>query len=228
MVYSVVDAQTLTVAVEDKKLVAKDFVIYNKPVWKLNLSLPVVWGCNVDLFLMSGFNKDLKGPEDEVDETGWCTGEYKGFGYEVGLSHFNLAPLGRINGDVVQPYVELSRRFSLNESHSITPYFRSEVLIPIGWKGGARTGTFTYVGARHEWSILERMSIIHRYAFVYDSGSFYSDRGWLGDYKIAFSWKINEHVLLDLPTFRVFSPISDLKDGRKTNTVFGSSITFKY
>lgn len=223
--------QSLSIQVKDKYLLGKGIVAHNKSVIQTDLYIPLDKGLYLDFWWSSGFNKKLDGGfDDEIDETiGW-SGEVKNLDVDLGIAHFNLFRIDRLDGDVVQPYFEIGKNFKVNDRHALTPYFRTEIYFPVGWKGvDAKRGAHIFGGIKHYWQALERLTISQKLAAVYDTGTFVNfDHGFLGDYSVGLGWKITDKITIDLPTFRAVFPLTDLKDGRKPNTVFGGGITFKF
>ncbi len=224
-------SQTLTIQVKDKYLLGKDIVAYNKPVVQTDLFIPLIKGFYLDLWWSSGFNKNLNGGfDDEIDYTVGWSGEVKNLNLDLGVAYYNLFNLGRVAGDILQPYFEFGKSFRIKEQHLLTPYFRTEIYFPVEWKGvDAKRGALIFGGVKYEWQALEYLTVSQKLAMVYDTGTFIaSDRGFLGDYNLALSWKVTEKMSIDLPTFRAIVPLSNLNDGRETKTVFGTGITFKF
>lgn len=224
-------SQTLTIRVKDKYLLRKNTVAYNKPVVQTDLFISLTKGFYLDLWWTSGFNKNFNGGfDDEIDYTVGWSGKIKNLNFDLGVAYFDLFSLGRMAGDILDPYFEFGKSFQIKERHTLTPYFRTEIYFPVAWKGvDAKHGAYIFGGVKHEWQALEHLTIKQKLAVLYDTGTFVaSDRGLLGDYDLALSWQVTEKMSIDAPTFHAIVPLSNFNDGRKTNTVFGTGITFKF
>ena len=223
---------TLSVQVKDKYVLGKGVKIYDGPVVQTDLLINLPRGFYVDLWWSAGLdNSDLDGGlDDEVDYTvGWA-GKAKGLDLDFGVSYFDLIGLYSLDGgDVVQPYLDLGKSFQPTERHAFTPYIRAEVQIPIGWDEDAHNGVHLFGGLKHTWQAHERFSVFHKLALMYDTGTFVnSDHGFLGHYDLALNWRIADAVTVQLPTFRVVFPISDLSDGREVQHVVGGGVTITF
>lgn len=224
------ETQTLYMHIRDKKLVGKDLVPSNHPVVETNLFIPIADGFYIDFWLSEGLRRDAKRcVAEELDYIAGWSGEKFDLIFDAGIGYFNLCRLDRMSGDIIQPYFEIGKRYRLSEDHTITPYLRSEILIPIKWAVEAKTGALISSGIKHQWQLAERLTLEQKISFAYDTGSMVrSDHGFLADYNAVLGWKITDKITLDLPTFRALTPLQELKDGRKLNTVFGAGIRIKF
>ncbi len=226
-------ADHFSTQIKDKYVLGKGLNIYDDPVIQRDVFVELGRGFYVDLWWSTGLdepNLNL-GNDDEVDwTTGW-KGEVGGnCKLDIGIAYFDLTKIFSIEeGDVIQPFAELGRKYELDSRHSFTPYIRAVGLVPIGWDKDARSGAHIFLGLKHDWQPCELLGVSQKFAVMYDTGTLVSsDRGFLGNYDLGLNWKVSKRATVNLPSFKLISPISDLDDGRKTQHVVGGGITFSF
>jgi hypothetical protein len=158
---------------------------------------------------------------------GW-SGEIAGIGMDTGIGYFDLITLFAMpGGDVVQPYVELTKKINVTDQHAITPYVRAEYGIPA--KGNAKElkGLYVYSGLKHGWQISKDFSINQKVSIIFDDGAYGVDRAWVGAYEISPSYRIIEWLAFDL-SGKVIGPFSNTTDGRKTQFIGGAGFSVNF
>lgn len=158
---------------------------------------------------------------------GW-SGEIAGIGVDAGVAYFDLITLFEIpEGDVIQPYIELNKKFDVAERHTLTPYVRAEYGIPA--KGNAKEikGLYVYTGLKHGWQISKDVSVIQKATIIFDDGAYGADRTWVGAYEIAPSYRMKEWLSIDL-SGKVIGPFTNVTDGRKTQFIGGAGFSVNF
>ncbi len=235
----IVQAQNiLSVSAKDKSLSAKGIVAYGGPVVQTDLSfnlssilsaLPKCLSGDVRWSKSADSRNFSDGFGNEIDLTADCAGKMGDFDADAGLAIFHLAPLFDKKekvGDILQPFLNISRDFHLLEHHTIAPYVRAEVVLTVGWSH-AKSGALLYAGISHQWDLHERITLNHRAAFVYDTGALVNfDYGLMVRYDASIGWNITRAIRLDLPVIRLMSPIT-IHDRRQTEYTIGAGVTLR-
>lgn len=223
-------AHTVSVTVMDKYVVNKGITLHDGPVLQIDAFFGLRLGFYFDLWASKSLDRlsinDSFG--NEIDLTlGWA-GNVRGFGVDAGIAYFDLIELFSLNGgDVVQPFIELNKTFIPADAHTLTPYVRVEIMLPVGWEGNPSSGAHIFAGVKHNWKVLDRLALNQKAAVMYDTGTFAGfSSGILGSYDLGLSVALTESVSVG-PTFKVVFPVSDLDDGRKTEYAFGG-VVYKF
>lgn len=225
------DAHTLSVDVKDKFVAGKGLTVYDGPVVQTDLFLVLPSCFTLDLWWSTSVNGNLNGDfGDEIDLTVSCSGRVANFNVAVGLGYFDLFRLfSQKGGDVVQPYVDISREFRIGGSNFLIPYARAEIIIPVGWEGDAKAGVHFFAGATWRWQIHQRVAFNQKFSLMYDTGTFVNfNSALLGSYDAGLTWKVMESISITLPTFQLISPFSSPNDGRKTERAIGGRVGYNF
>lgn len=224
-------ADSLSVNVKDKYVIGKGINVYDGPVVQTDLFVNLPHGLYADIWWsVSADNSDVNGDfGDEVDYTlGW-SGEAYGLTLDANFSYFDLVKLFSTNGgDALNPNIDVSKSFSVG-NHTLTPYVRTEIYVPIEWSADAKSGVHLFWGVKHQWRLTDRIAVNQKLAAFYDTGTFVaSDSGILGHYDIGIGWKVRDNFTINAPTLKVIFPISSLNDGRTTEHILGGGVTLTF
>lgn len=193
-------------------------IFYDKPVHQSGTTVCYrgfcgdIWG-SYSLDGKNGFGK-------EVDFTGWYDNDWA----EIGIAYFAIWPRGF--SDVFQPFVKLKRQFIVGK-HTLTPYGKLELYWPASGNIPQHGAIFA-TGLAHTWHLLEFLDFNHEPALKYDNGAFGNDSAVIGQYKADFSWKLNKNLTVQLPMLKASTPLTRVRDGRKTEFVVGAGAIFSF
>lgn len=171
-----------------------------------------IWG-SYSLDGRNGFGK-------EVDFTGWYGNDWM----EVGVGYFALWPKGF--SDVVQPFLKLKRQFTVGK-HELMPYGKLELYWPASGNI-PQSGAIFAAGLLHTWHLLQFLDFNHEPALKFDNGAFGNDSAVIGQYKADLSWKLDKNLTVQLPMLKASTPLTMVRDGRKTEFVVGTGAVFSF
>jgi len=211
-------------------------VAHNKPVVQSDLTITHLRsGVYVDIWhsmsLTQGGISNNYG--NEIDYSiGW-SGDFAGIGIDAGVTYIDVIDLFTMPvGDVIQPYVELSRKFEVNDRNMITPFIKTEYGTPA--KGNARElkGLHIHSGLKHNWNVKKRLTVTQQFVLTFDDGAFGANRAWIGAYDLSPSYRFLEKKLYNLSldlSARVIGPIADSKnDTRKLQLIGGVGLSVNF
>jgi len=223
---------TVSTKVLSQYLGSDGAIFHDKPVLQTDVFIQLPRGVYIDFWHSVGLDgTDMSSDYgDEIDYTlGW-SGTLKGFVLDTGVSYFELVELLDIpQGDVIQPYIEVSKGFNTNKSQSLTPYFRVEFPFPA--KGSSpEKGILTYGGLRHTWQGSPMLTMNQEVYVLRDDGAFGFDSAVVGQYHIRLSWNYFKRINIDFLSLDVSTPLTSVSDadGRKTEVVVGGGLTFNF
>ncbi len=206
-------------------------VAYNRPVSQNDLTIThIPSGIYLDIWQSISLNHVGRSTNlgNEIEYfLGW-SGDIAGIEMDAGVAYFDLITLFKMpEGDVIQPYIELNKKFDVTERHTLTPYVRAEYGIPA--KGNAKEfkGLYVYSGLKHGWQVSKDVSVNQKAAIIFDDGAYGADRAWVGAYEIAPSYRIKEWLSIDL-TGKVIGPFTNVTDGRKTQFIGGGGVSVNF
>lgn len=171
-----------------------------------------IWG-SYSIDGRNGFGK-------EVDFTAWYGNQY----VEVGVGYFALWPKGL--ADVVQPFAKLKYTFPVG-AHELTPYGKLELYWPASGSIPQHGAIFA-AGVSHSWRHSSFLNFNQEPALKFDNGAFGNDPGVIGQYKADLSWNLGKGLTVQLPMMKATTPITRVRDGRKTAVVVGAGITYNF
>lgn len=206
-------------------------IFHNKPVIQSDLTISFDNpGIYLDLWNSTGLNGGGFSSDygDEFDITiGWVyIFEDSGISVDVGVSRFDILPVGKISDDdITQPFITISREWQIAENHTIAPYARFEVL----WADGGNPNGETYIhfGTTYDIGLTEDLSLSQKFDICYDPGMFGFDSGFIGGYEVGLGLDLDS-MHIDLFQIRVATPLESLDDDRGTEVVFGAGVSFRF
>jgi hypothetical protein len=133
---------------------------------------------------------------------------------------FSLEPVGDYADAVGEGFYPIR----ISEHHKIAPRAKADIFYST-YKPRDWSGTFIQVGVSHSWESRSWLGLEQSLNFVYDSGIFGYDSGFIARYDSRYAWKIETGVVLDAPTIRVTMPVCGV-EGRKPQIVFGAAFVF--
>jgi hypothetical protein len=206
-------------------------VAYNRPVSQNDLTIThVPSGMYLDIWQSVSLSHPGRSTNygNEIEYYAGWSGEIAGIGVDTGVGYFDLITLFSMpEGDVIQPYIELNKKFDAAEGHTLTPYVRAEYGIPA--KGNAKEfkGLYVYTGLKHGWQISKDVSVSQKAAIIFDDGAYGADRAWVGAYEIASSYRITEWLSFDL-SGKIIGPLTKVTDGRKMELIGGGGFSVNF
>lgn len=169
--------------------------------------------------------------DSKVDEInfglGW-EGEFAGFKIDSGVLYVDLVGLGKFEKtDLWEPYVKVSKAFSLDEAekNTLIPYVLTEYFITNGTKE-FNGGLYLHGGIEYVWNGKDVL-LKQKLDVLYDDGVFGFEKSVVGSYEgrvdvaIAKCFGIYGGV-------RLVTPITHVSDGRKFEAIPTGGITVKF
>ena len=193
-------------------------IFYDKPVHQSRTTVCYrgfcgdIWG-SYSLDGRNGFGK-------EVDFTGWYGNDWA----EIGVAYFALWPKGF--SDVVQPFLKLKHQFTVGK-HEFIPYGKLELYWPVSGSIPQHGAIFA-AGLAHTWHLMAVLDFNHEPTLKYDNGAFGNNSAVIGQYKADLSWKLNKNLTVQLPMLKASTPLTKVRDGRKTEYVVGVGAVFAF
>lgn len=207
------------------------FVAYNHPVSQNDLTIThVPSGIYLDIWQSISLSHSGRSTNygNEIEYfLGWA-GDIAGIGVDTGVAYFDLITLFNMpEGDVIQPYIELNKKFDVAGRHTLTPYVRAEYGIPAKGNANEFKGLYVYTGLKHGWQISKNVSVSQKAAIIFDDGAYGADRAWVGAYEISPSYRITEWLSFDL-SGKVIGPFTNVTDGRKAQFIGGAGFSVNF
>ncbi len=205
-------------------------VFYDRPVLQTDLFLTMPHGLWFDLWLSKGLDDFglAENYSNEVDYGFGWTGEIKTLCITAGVYYFDLMKVLRVpSGDLVQPFLEVSKTFSLTKTHTVSPYGRFEYLFSADQKIWSGTRNFSHAGLKHGWKISQKWSISQRMNLIYDSGGLGgAENTTLGQYGLTVNWMVTENFTVNPLIYTFSAPLNPVNDGRTAQNVIGFGISY--
>lgn len=201
-------------------------IFHPGPVEQVSVTSPLKKGCYINLWTSTGLDRRNLQPDfgDEVDYTFGCARNVKGFGFDGGVSYFDVTDLFHMpGGDIVWPYLTISRNMELFGRQSLSPYFTLWTPLPASPEG-PRKGVFTGVGMSHGFQLAKKLRLEDDVQIFHDTGAFGFPSGFLARYSVDLNWKAGG-VTIRLPSVQVVTPLT-VGTGRGTEAIFGGGIAF--
>ena len=200
----------VAVATDDKKIEASfstrifskyvddaGLVAHDKPVLQNDLTIVhLPSGFYVDIWHSASFAHGAASSNngDEIDYTlGW-SGDFAGMGIDAGITYIdNIALLAMPDGDIIQPYIELNKKFAVDDRNTITPFIKAAYGTPA--RGSARElqGLCIHAGVKHTLIFTKYLNINQKLVATFDNVAFGADRALVGTYEINPSYRFLEH-----------------------------------
>jgi len=206
-------------------------VFYNRPVSQNDLTIThVPSGIYLDFWQSISLSHSGRSTNfgNEIEYYAGWAGEIAGIGVDAGVAYFDLITLFNMpGGDVIQPYIELNKKFDVAEGHTLTPYVRAEYGLPA--KGNARElkGLYVHAGLNHDWQMSKDVSVSQKAAIIFDDGAYGADRAWVGAYEISPSHRITDWLSFDL-SGKIIGPLTNVTDGRKMELIGGGGFSVNF
>lgn len=206
-------------------------VCHDKPVIQTDLLISLPKGFYLNIWHSAGLDEGLSSNYgNEINYTlGW-SGKLRETKLSLGLSYFDCADLFIMpRGDLVFPYLEISKEIKVSKSHTLEPY------VSFGFPFSAHSNEFGHAvfyraGVYHFWQINEKFRLYNKANLFFDNGGLSGyDSGLLGQYRCDFSYQISKSITLDLISVKLNTPLSSLSDERnKTNISYGAGIKIRF
>lgn len=203
-------------------------VVHDEPVLQNDVFVSLANGLYFNVWHSVGLDDtDLSSNfGDELNFTlGW-NGNTDKLGLDMGIIYIDGLPVFEmIQGDSLMPYIELNRGFDITDKYSLTPYIKLELLFPLN---GDHSSGDILGGIKHNWQLFDRFAINQKAYLLYDNGVWGSNDGIIGGYNMDSSWKLSEKLAINPLMLKVTTSVTSLNDGRKTEMVFGTGLTFHF
>jgi hypothetical protein len=166
---------------------------------------------------------------NEIDYTlGW-SGDFAGIEIDAGITYIdNITLFTMPVGDSVRPYVELNKKFEVDERNTMTPFIKTEYGIPA--KGGSRElkGLHIHSGLKHHLEITKGLNVNQKVVLTLDDGAFGADRALVGAYEITPSYRFLKQSFYTMSfelSARAIGPLAESKDhARKFQLIGGAGL----
>jgi hypothetical protein len=205
-------------------------VFYHKPVAQSELTIAVGKGFYANIWTSvsledAGRNSNYG---NEVDWTAGWSGETVGLTVDTGVSYFDLLPLfAGHEGDVVQPYCELSKEFVVAEGHTLTPSVKAEYGIAAQGNAVESKGFHSHVALKYGWQATEKAALSQKVVASFDDAAYGLERGWVGSYEAEASYALASWASIKA-SGKIITPLSDVQDGRRTEVIGGAGFALSY
>jgi len=203
-------------------------VALNKPVIQTDIFVSLPKGFYFDVWNSTGLDDSNLSSNfgDEIDWTvGWSGNVIEKTYLDVGLAYYDCYELFRSKEyDAFAPYIEVGRPIEL-DSHTLTPFGRVEWNLPVD--SLVNSGTYSYAGIKHGWKISKNFLLKQKVDFLYDSGSFGVNSGWIGRYQGELSWQVFRVLSIEPISLKARTPITSMP-GHKTETSVGAGATLSF
>lgn len=220
---------SLSTKVWSKYLYTNSAIFHDEPVIQTDLLIGLPKGFYLDLWWSVGLDGTDMSSDfgDEVDYTiGWA-GSVGKFDIDLGIAYFDLFELLDTggDGDVLQPYIKLSKTLKLKKKHKLTPYAAFQWQQPL--KSSMSNGGYLIGGVSDLFQISPRVSVSSEVGMLYDTGAYNYDNGLVGFANFEASWQLTEKFSMQLPSIIVTKPIST-SDERTTQVAFGLGFSINF
>lgn len=231
---STAPAVTLTSGIADRYIgFSSGEVFYNRAVVQSDVNVSFDSGFYVDIWNSKAvFNPWGQTFGDEVDYgIGWIW-RLLGFNIDVGLTYFDepgVMSFGKddcwythvtVSHDVSLPMLPGSKDSPLTVSATYEDYRTTAVT---AYKGGDRFS----LGLSREQECNDHLSMNVSETFVYDSGAFDLDAGFLFRMETDLKWKLSEQLSLTFPQVNLYVPLT-VSDNRETEVVVSTAASYKF
>ena len=200
------------------KYIGRNGVIFHdEDVMNSSLAVTLPKGFYLNLFHSVGFDDSNLNSNfaDEIDYTlGW-SGEVKTVHVNAGISYFDVFKIGSSKGDIIQPYLYLSKTWKFGQN-SITPIIQLDTFLPVKSKV-LKEGLLIKAGISYSYPIFKQLSINLSMNIRYDNGAIAFQKAWLLQNSANLKWSINKWSSVEVGAHHqlLLSQASD----RKRNTV---------
>jgi hypothetical protein len=206
-----------------------DELLSSHPVQQSNFTVLLPCGVYAGVFDSASLSRAIEHPNygNEVDVTlGW-SGSIKKTSLDIHGAYINLSPFIRVpEGDTFQFSERASRTLPLGKKQSVAPYLWFREVMPL--RGPKPIGGwFGHGGLVLTRSFGPRASNALDLSTVWDSGALGNDPGLIGRAVDTPSWKMGEHVSLQLPV-TLQTPLTHTGDGRHTNITGAFAVAFSF
>ncbi|KPJ55272.1 hypothetical protein AMJ47_00100 [Parcubacteria bacterium DG_72] len=205
-------------------------ILHDKPVIQSDIFVSFPRGFYFSVWHSAGLDGTGLSSDagDEIDYiVGW-NGEVKGLNLDFGILYFDLVDLFRSpQGDIIQPYLELSKDFNVFGNQKLAPYVWFG--FPYSAKGDEfGHGFYTRLGVKHVWQIGPKFIFSQKANLFFDDGACGFDSGLFGEYRCSLSWQISKSTTIDLISIKAIDPFTPLSDNRKTEIVYGMGVRYHF
>lgn len=221
---------SFTLQVRNKSVFSSGYNAHDDPSMVADLFIKLKCGLTLDIWGTmptdtSDFNEDFG---TEVDYSlGWSK-KVKGYLLTFGVAWYDLKQVGDIEGsDFFNFSFEISRDYKVSQELMLTPFFRVEM--NVSPDGSAGHDLSPRLGVKYGLDLPGDFALGGRVFLQYDPGTFGFDTAYIGNYEVGLTWKIHEHVILEIITAKLIHVMTDVNDGRdEVNKVFTSGVTFTW
>lgn len=222
---------TLSSRVWSKYLINPGFVLHKNPVIQTDLFVTLPHGLYFDVW----GSKSLDGSSSTCDfgnEIDYTLGLVKKLGrlrLDVGVAYYDICKLfGSPKGDVLELFGQLDQSFKIAEAHTVTPFLRLEFSArPFGTGASPSENILILAGVTHHWDIAPIVSVNQTATLIYDQGRFFNEAAGIFQYKLSPVWNLFKHLSVELPNFKLSTPITHTH-ARGLETAVGAGAIYRF
>ncbi len=215
---------TLYSKIMSKYVASNSFVPCNKPPVQTGLTTSFENGFWADIWLSYPLDGQMSFCREFDVTVGYKTKLWKHYDLNVGILYINLLP--KTVGDIVDPFLKISRSFDISENHRLSPYLQMDLYFPLA-KNSPPRGLHTSIGIVHNWKINELFSLNNDLTIKHDNGALGFKPGVIGKIGTNLSWALNKNLSLQLPIVNATAPLHHIGDGRKSEIAVGAGFTYQ-
>jgi hypothetical protein len=202
-------------------------LVYDKPVLQSDIFISFPKSFYIDIWhsgdLAHGFASPNYG--NEID---WTAGYAPGFKWgqiDVGISFIDEPKLFRFKKgeEYAAPYAEVRRGIGLGKRHTLIPYVRTELILPMTMKWEGREERY-FLGTRHQWKVASWLILKSNLVLVHSR----ANEGVMGRYDLFVNWPITKKITLITPAIKTALPISGVAKSHHSEIAVGGGITFNF
>lgn len=216
----------------NRYLIVPGAVFYNRSVAQPDVYLTFPKGFYLDLWASKGLDdKGLTGGDygDEIDYTAGIALKVREVNFDIGFSYFDIYKLWKPDGDVLWPYVKISRTFSPQKSLSLSPCIELDVVKTIKETNPKRGEIIIVSMEMMAKNFLgNRLNVKQSMGFQFDSGFPVFNNGVLWLYNGSVNWNTIVGVNVEFPFVRVKIPLKDSSRSKHSVVGVGISKTFAF
>ena len=217
---------TVTSVVLSKYIGSAGSLAYDKPVWQTDIFISLPKGFYIDLWHSGDLRHGL-GSQNYGNEIDWTFGwspTFKWAQVDVGATYIDEPSLfGKWREDYVVPYLEVRRGIDAGKGHTLIPYLRAELILPVKMDWEGRDDRY-FLGTRHQWKVAPWLTLNSNLAVVHGR----ANEGIIGKYDLFAFWPVSKKVSLIVPAIKTALPISGVAEGHHSEIAVGAGISFNF
>jgi len=200
---------------------------YDRPVWQTDIFISLPKGFYIDLWHSGDLRHGLGSQEygNEIDyAVGWAP-IFKWGQIDAGVVFIDEPNLFRFRSqeDYLMPFAEVRRTFDVGKGHTLSPYFRAELILPVKMDWEGRDDRY-YFGTRHQFKVAPWLTLNNNLAIVHGR----VNEGVIGKYDLFANWPITKKVSLIAPAIKTALPLASVAEGHHSEVAVGAGVTINF